>query len=204
MGFVDETQTNSCTITLHYPRGPESHASWEIYVTAVNSAGESLPSNTITVALPPVASGTGCSGAQRGVVIPSPQGSTTINITDDLSNATYSKGVLWLRQEITTPFTVEFSYFAGGGTGGDGLTFMFYKKKYTLVPYGGTLGTPTSSICTLSQSWGIYPLRSSNQPTFGIFTLNYCGKAARITRRVSAGNFPRPLCYRFTGLSTMP
>ncbi|TDA69684.1 MAG: hypothetical protein D9V47_04780 [Clostridia bacterium] len=38
-------------------------------------------------------------------------------------------GVLWLRQETTTPFAVEFRYWAGGGTGADGLTFMFYKDK---------------------------------------------------------------------------
>ncbi|ACX51899.1 copper amine oxidase domain protein [Ammonifex degensii KC4] len=54
-GYVaTETQTNSYT-TIFGVAHPEGHASWEIYVTAVNAAGESPPSNVITVDLPPAA-----------------------------------------------------------------------------------------------------------------------------------------------------
>ncbi len=37
-------------------------------------------------------------------------------------------GVIWLKQNITQPFTVEFSYYVGGGNGGNGFVFMFYKE----------------------------------------------------------------------------
>jgi hypothetical protein len=85
-----------------------------------------------------------------------------INITDDFSQDTgywqyYGKtyrdphsgyivltspyqneaGAMWLRQENTGPFAAEFSYYAGGGTGGDGFTFMFYKDKAIVVGASG-------------------------------------------------------------------
>lgn len=50
-----------------------------------------------------------------------------------------------MRQEITTPFTVEFRYWAGGGTGADGLTFMFYEDKNYEPGYGSALGFDGSS-----------------------------------------------------------
>jgi hypothetical protein len=37
-------------------------------------------------------------------------------------------GVAWLRQNTTQPFTAEFSYYVGGGNGGNGFVFMFYKE----------------------------------------------------------------------------
>jgi hypothetical protein len=73
---VHETQSNSYTTSFYvgYPGAgaighPEGRASWEIYVTAVNPAGESAPSNVITLDLPPVASGTGAPATQPGVVV---------------------------------------------------------------------------------------------------------------------------------------
>jgi len=49
-------------------------------------------------------------------------------------------GVIWLNKSISSPFTVEFKYKAGGGTGADGLVFMFYKKKDYTPDGGGRLG----------------------------------------------------------------
>jgi uncharacterized protein YraI len=49
-------------------------------------------------------------------------------------------GNVWLNQDITSPFTVEFRYKAGGGTGADGLTLMFYKDKNYEPGRGGRLG----------------------------------------------------------------
>lgn len=41
-------------------------------------------------------------------------------------------GVIWLKEEISAPFTAKFRYKAGGGTGADGLVFIFYKNtNYT-------------------------------------------------------------------------
>lgn len=49
-------------------------------------------------------------------------------------------GNIWLNQDITSPFTIEFRYKAGGGTGADGLTLMFYKDKDYDPGKGGCLG----------------------------------------------------------------
>gem|GEM_PF-2854063 len=58
-------------------------------------------------------------------------------------NRDYQAGVIWLNHDIFSPFTVEFKYKAGGGTGADGLVFMFYKQK-NYDPYdGGGLGFVT-------------------------------------------------------------
>jgi hypothetical protein len=58
-------------------------------------------------------------------------------------NRNYQAGVIWLNQDIFSPFIVEFKYKSGGGTGGDGLVFMFYKQK-DYSPYdGGGLGFVT-------------------------------------------------------------
>ncbi|MGQ9677260.1 MAG: alpha/beta fold hydrolase [Chloroflexota bacterium] len=46
-------------------------------------------------------------------------------------------GVLWLNAAITQPFTAEFRYRAGGGSGADGLVFMFYKDR-AYKPYDGS------------------------------------------------------------------
>ncbi len=50
-------------------------------------------------------------------------------------------GVIWLKQEIKSDMTVEFDYYAGGGSGGaDGFVMMFYKDKSYTPKGGGTLG----------------------------------------------------------------
>lgn len=46
---ISETSTNRYTTSFYVGEGSKS---WELYVTAVNAAGESLPSNVITVTLP--------------------------------------------------------------------------------------------------------------------------------------------------------
>lgn len=43
-------------------------------------------------------------------------------------------GILWLKPEITAPFEVQFRYKTGGGTGADGIVFMFYKTKQYVPP----------------------------------------------------------------------
>ena len=69
-------------------------------------------------------------------------------------------GVIWLKEPVNEPFVAEFSYNVGGGTGGDGLVFMFYKDRNYLPGKGGCLGfTPRtgqgflqlSSRCTSNQ-----------------------------------------------------
>lgn len=37
-------------------------------------------------------------------------------------------GAIWLKKTVTQPFTVEFTYYVGGGNGGNGFVFMFYKE----------------------------------------------------------------------------
>jgi hypothetical protein len=49
-------------------------------------------------------------------------------------------GNIWLNQDIASPFTIEFRYKAGGGTGADGLTLMFYKDKNYEPGKGGWMG----------------------------------------------------------------
>ena len=39
----------------------------------------------------------------------------------------WQAGAIWLVDEIKDPFVIEFTYRAGGGSGADGLVFMFYK-----------------------------------------------------------------------------
>jgi PKD repeat protein len=54
-------------------------------------------------------------------------------------------GVIWFKQDIFSPFTVKFKFKIGGGTGADGLVFMFYKKKDYIPVNGGDLGFITLS-----------------------------------------------------------
>ena len=49
-------------------------------------------------------------------------------------------GVIWLNRRITSPFTIDFKYKAGGGSGGDGMTFMFYKQTNYEPSDGSYLG----------------------------------------------------------------
>jgi hypothetical protein len=55
-------------------------------------------------------------------------------------NNTWQVGNIWLKQDIASPFTIEFKYKVGGGTGADGLTLMFYKDKDYEPGNGGRLG----------------------------------------------------------------
>lgn len=64
-------------------------------------------------------------------------------------------GQIWLNDLRQDPFIVRFRYRAGGGTGADGLVFMFYKNSdYSTEPdYGGSLGfsaTPHESLTPVS------------------------------------------------------
>ncbi len=49
-------------------------------------------------------------------------------------------GVIWLKNNLTFPFTVYFQYKIGGGSGADGLVFMFYKDWDYEPGIGGFLG----------------------------------------------------------------
>jgi PKD repeat protein len=54
-------------------------------------------------------------------------------------------GVIWFKQDVFSPFRVRFKFKIGGGTGADGLVFMFYKKKDYIPVNGGDLGFITLS-----------------------------------------------------------
>jgi len=49
-------------------------------------------------------------------------------------------GVVWFKQDIYSPFNIEFKFKCGGGSGADGMVFMFYKKKDYDPSIGGSLG----------------------------------------------------------------
>ncbi len=49
-------------------------------------------------------------------------------------------GVMWLKHNVSSPMTIEFSYKIGGGNGADGLIFMFYKDWDYEPGIGGFLG----------------------------------------------------------------
>lgn len=49
-------------------------------------------------------------------------------------------GVMWLKNNISSTFTVEFDYKIGGGSGADGMVFMFYKDWDYKPGIGGFLG----------------------------------------------------------------
>ncbi len=49
-------------------------------------------------------------------------------------------GVMWLKNNVSIPITVEFSYIIGGGSGADGMVFMFYKDWDYDPGIGGFLG----------------------------------------------------------------
>jgi len=51
----------------------------------------------------------------------------------------WQAGVIWLVDEIKDPFVIEFTYRAGGGSGADGLVFMFYKDTEYVPAAGGYL-----------------------------------------------------------------
>lgn len=49
----------------------------------------------------------------------------------------YQGGVAFFKINFTTPFTANFSYKAGGGSGADGFVMFFYKQKYSSFETGG-------------------------------------------------------------------
>jgi DNA-binding PadR family transcriptional regulator len=55
-------------------------------------------------------------------------------------NKHWQAGIVWLREGVKSPFIAEFRFKAGGGSGGDGLVFMFYKRKDYWPADGGNLG----------------------------------------------------------------
>lgn len=48
-------------------------------------------------------------------------------------------GILWLNQKLNPPLTAEFDFKAGGGSGADGIVFMFNKKREYQPSSGGRL-----------------------------------------------------------------
>lgn len=52
---------------------------------------------------------------------------------------TNQAGIVWLDKETPNRFTTEFEYKAGGGTGADGLVYMFNKKRGYSPSSGGRL-----------------------------------------------------------------
>ncbi len=75
-------------------------------------------------------------------------------------------GYMWFDTEITWDFQVEFDYLIGGGSGADGMVFMFYKDRaYTpgAGGYMGFVGTPGTvqgygaEFDTWNNGWGNEP-----------------------------------------------
>ncbi len=83
-------------------------------------------------------------------------------------NRNWQAGAIWLKRGIKSPFTAEFRYKAGGGTGGDGFVFMFYKKKEYWPCDGGNLGFVPG--VTPIPGYGIefdsFPNRDYNDPPY--------------------------------------
>ena len=72
-------------------------------------------------------------------------------------------GIAWFSQNIFSPFTAEFRYKVGGGTGADGMVFMFYKQSGYTPGAGGHLGF----------SIRISPSEADPVPGYGIEFDNY-------------------------------
>ena len=71
------------------------------------------------------------------------------------SNSDHQAGVIWLKQDIRAPCVVEFRYGAGGGSGADGLVFMFYKNRNYEPCDGGGLAFVTLPGPTAVAGYGI-------------------------------------------------
>lgn len=52
----------------------------------------------------------------------------------------WSVGQAWLNMPVDRPFAVKFRFQSGGGSGADGLVFMFYKESDYTPDLGGSLG----------------------------------------------------------------
>jgi hypothetical protein len=66
-------------------------------------------------------------------------------------------GVVWLDRNISSPFTAEFRYKVGGGSGADGFVFMFYKNTDYEPGIGGYLGflcRPVEKPCPRNEAPG--------------------------------------------------
>lgn len=74
-------------------------------------------------------------------------------------------GVMWLKNNISSNFSVEFDYKIGGGSGADGMVFMFYKDWDYKPGIGGFLGFHCRDV-------GEVCLRD-NAPGYGIEFDNY-------------------------------
>lgn len=55
-------------------------------------------------------------------------------------NQNWQTGIVWLKDGVKLPFIAEFKYKIGGGSGGDGMVFMFYKRRDYWPSEGGNLG----------------------------------------------------------------
>ena len=71
-------------------------------------------------------------------------------------------GVIWLKEEISAPFTAKFRYKAGGGTGADGLVFIFYKDTNYNPCNGEGLGFTASPGCPGGHSVPGYGIEFDN------------------------------------------
>ena len=74
-------------------------------------------------------------------------------------------GVIWLKRNVTSPFTAEFRYRVGGGTGADGFVFMFYKDPNYEPGIGGYLGF----LCRPVEK----PCPRNDAPGYGLEVDNY-------------------------------
>jgi len=71
-------------------------------------------------------------------------------------------GVIWLKEEIRGSFTMKFRYKAGGGTGADGLVFIFYKDTNYTPCNGEGLGFTASPGCPGGHSVPGYGIEFDN------------------------------------------
>ncbi|MDO8533033.1 MAG: DUF1080 domain-containing protein [Dehalococcoidia bacterium] len=77
-------------------------------------------------------------------------------------------GLVWLKQDVRSDFTVSFRYRIGGGGGADGMVFMFYKKKDYTPGTGGSLGFADAN-CLAVPGYGIEFDTWKNSGDCGIF-----------------------------------
>lgn len=91
----------------------------------------------------------------------------TVNEYVILTNsANWQWGQIWLNESIKEPFIVKFLYLAGGGSGADGLVFMFYKKSNYVPDYGGSIGFSAAPHASLNPVPG-YGIEFDNYPNGG-------------------------------------
>ena len=64
-------------------------------------------------------------------------------------------GQIWLKQMVNSDFEVEFSFYIGNGSCGDGLVFMFFKDKDYDPVDGGELGFSDGWPLTVEYGFGV-------------------------------------------------